>query len=271
MDKPLVSVIIATYNWSDKRLSQTIESVLNQTYKNIEIIIINDASTNDIEDVILWYKKKYNNIIYLRNEKNSERSYSRNRWIFESKWKYLAFCDDDDIWNDKDKIKKQVEFLESHNDYVLCWTSMIEIDEENKEIKRHTYFSWDKTIRNIMLQWNPFALSSVILKKNVLLYSWLFNWDFNTTEDYDLRIRIGRYGKLNNLSDSFIYYRTRQGNTSTTQSFKQKRLSFKSMCINNKYYPNFFKALICRIMDFTLPENFIKILVKIKNFTRRKY
>ncbi|MBQ9553797.1 glycosyltransferase family 2 protein [bacterium] len=90
------------------------ESVLHQTYKNIEVIIVNDASTNNVENVILSYCKTFDNIKYLKNEKNSERCYSRNRGIFESKGKYIAFLDDDDVWADENKLKKQIFFLESN-------------------------------------------------------------------------------------------------------------------------------------------------------------
>lgn len=247
--QPLVSIVIATYNWKEKWFKQTLDSILWQTYKNIEIIIINDASTNNIEEVILKYNKEHNNIVYLKNERNSERSYSRNRWIFESRWKYIAFCDDDDIWKDKDKLKKQVKLLEDNEEYVMCWTSMIIIDENDMEVKKNIHISWNEIIRKSILIYNPFALSSVIVRKSVLLYSWLFNSDFNSVEDYDLWLRIGRFWKMCNIRDSFIFYRTRQGNTSTTSSLKQRKLSFKSMWNNKKFYPNFLKALVWRVIN----------------------
>lgn len=261
----LVSVIIATYNWKEKRFTQTIESVLSQSYKNLELIIVNDASTNNIEDVILRYRKKYDNIIYLKNEKNSERSFSRNRWIFESRWKYIAFLDDDDVRNDKDKIKKQVEFLEKNKDYVLCGTSFIEVNDNNEEIYKFIQNSWDREIRNTLLQYNQFAFSSVMIRKKVLLFSGLFNSDYNTVEDYDLRLRIWRYWKIYNISNSFIYYRTWQGNTTTSSQFKQKILSIKLIRNNKKYYPKLFIAFIVRIWWFILPKSIkIKLLNLIK-------
>ena len=262
MGYPLVSVIIATYNWKEKRFIQTLDSILNQSYKNIELIIINDCSTNNIEEVILKYCKKYKNIVYLKNEKNLERSYSRNRWIFESRWKYIAFCDDDDIWSDKDKIRKQVEYLERNKDCVLCWTSVIEIDGEKKQIKKLFYKSWDKKIKDSLLQSNQFAFSSVMIKKDILFFSWLFNFKYNKAEDYDLWLRIWRYWKLDNISDIFIQYRTWQWNTTTSSKFWIKKNAFIFMLKNRNYYPNFLKALILRFWDFIIPETMREWLLK---------
>jgi len=259
MEEPLVSVILTTYNWKEKRLSKTIESVLKQTYKNIELIIINDASTNNIEDVILWYCKKFKNIVYLKNKKNSERSYSRNKWILESKWKYIAFIDDDDIWEDKDKIKKQINFFTRNNNVVLCGTSMIKINETDNEIQKIEMKEGNKNLKETLLQCNQFALSSVMIKKEVLCFSWLFNSNYNKAEDYELRLRIWKYWELWNIQNSYIYYRMRQWNTTSRNLLKIEAYAFKFMRENKRYYPNFFKSILYRIMKL-LPNKIIKNL-----------
>ena len=95
MEKDLISVIIPVYN-TDKYLERCITSVLNQTYKNIEIIIINDCSTDDSEKIISDYKEKDKRIIYLSNEKNLGVGKSRNIGIEHAKGKYIYFVDSDD-------------------------------------------------------------------------------------------------------------------------------------------------------------------------------
>lgn len=263
MNNPLVSVVISTYNWKEKRFSQTLDSVVNQSYKNIEIIIVNDASTNNIENLILKYCKQYSNIFYLKNEQNSERSYSRNRWIFESKWKYIAFIDDDDIRVDKDKIKKQVEFFEKNKEYVLCGTSLIDIDDKNNQINKNIAKTWNIALKNSILQSNQFMLSSVMIKKDVLCFSWLFNSDYNKAEDYELFLRIWRYWKIHNIDDSFILYRTWDGNTTTKHRQKIKLWAFLFMRQNRKYYPNIFRAIILRCWEFILPTRVKNMILKI--------
>ena len=128
-NKLLVSVILATYNWRKEWIFKIIDYVLNQSYPNIELLIINNALTNNVEVLILKYKNKNKQIIYLKKVKNLEESCSRNRWIFESSWKYIAFMDDD-IGCDKGKINKQVEFLELNKNYVeLVEWLLIEIEK----------------------------------------------------------------------------------------------------------------------------------------------
>jgi glycosyltransferase involved in cell wall biosynthesis len=127
---PLVSVILPTYNWKDEWISKSIESVLNQTFKDFELIIINDFSTNDVEKVIKRFQKKDSRIVYLTNEENLKITKTLNRWLGVANWKYIARIDDDDIWNDNTKLEKQVNFMESYKDYWLCWAwKIIEINE----------------------------------------------------------------------------------------------------------------------------------------------
>jgi glycosyltransferase involved in cell wall biosynthesis len=77
---PMVSIILPTYNWREEWIRKSIESVLNQTYKDFELIIINDASTNDIEKVIKEYEKKDDRIVYVKNEKNLKLTKTLNKW-----------------------------------------------------------------------------------------------------------------------------------------------------------------------------------------------
>lgn len=95
MEKDLISVIIPVYN-NEKYFRKCISSVINQTYKNIEIIIINDCSTDNSEKIILEYKAKDKRIIYLSNEENIGAGRSRNIGIEQSRGKYIYFLDSDD-------------------------------------------------------------------------------------------------------------------------------------------------------------------------------
>ena len=110
---PLVSVILPTYN-REKYIAKAIESVCRQSYKNLELIIVNDASTdatNELVDNLAKYNPK---IIILRNEMNLGIVASLNKGIEVAQGKYIARLDDDDVWCDDKKIEKQVEFLEKN-------------------------------------------------------------------------------------------------------------------------------------------------------------
>ena len=92
---PLISVILSTYNWRDKWLKRAIDSIYIQTFKDFELILINDCSTNKIENVIKEYIKKYSNIIYVKKE-NGGVSSARNNGLQKATGKYVNFLDSDD-------------------------------------------------------------------------------------------------------------------------------------------------------------------------------
>lgn len=121
----LVSIIMPSYNTA-KFISETIESVLAQTYPNWELIIVDDCSTDDTDAVVCPYLAD-DRIRYIKNEKNSGAAVSRNRALREAKGKWVAFLDSDDLWF-PEKLEKQISFMKK-NDYHFSYTNYIEIDE----------------------------------------------------------------------------------------------------------------------------------------------
>ena len=118
MDNGLVSIIMPSYNTA-KYITNSIESVLNQTYKNWELIIIDDCSTDNTDEIIKKYNSE-NRIKYIKNEKNSGAAISRNRGLKEAKGKWIAFLDSDDLWNEE-KLEKQIRFMLDNN-YAFTFT-----------------------------------------------------------------------------------------------------------------------------------------------------
>ena len=127
----LVSVITPSYN-SEKFISKTIESVINQTYKNWEMIIVDDCSTDKSNKIIENYIKKDNRIKFLKLEKNMGPAVARNTAIREAKGRYIAFLDSDDIWL-PEKLEKQLEFM-NKNDLAFTYSSYYLINEEEKHL-----------------------------------------------------------------------------------------------------------------------------------------
>lgn len=112
----LVSVIMPSYNTADY-IGETIESVMQQTYQNWELIIVDDCSTDNTDDIVAAYKDA--RIRYLKNQKNSGAAVSRNRAIKEAKGTYIAFLDSDDLWV-AHKLEKQIRFMEEHQYIFTC-------------------------------------------------------------------------------------------------------------------------------------------------------
>ncbi len=262
MENKLISIILSTYNGS-KYISKSIESVLNQSYKNFEFIIINDTSTDNVEDIILKYKDKDNRIIYVKNKKNLERSKSKNKWVSLAKWEYISFIDDDDIWSDENKLKKQIYFLNKHKDYWLIWTNAITINEENNITWKIIVKSTNYEIKNNILITNQFIQSSVLMKKKDFLKVWWFNEKINLCEDYDLWLKIWKITKIANLSDFSIKYLIRKNNTTSKNNLKMKLISIKLAYKNKQYYNNYYIALFIRLITFFIPINIITKIRKV--------
>ncbi len=106
---PLVSVIMPTFNCASF-IGRSIESVLNQTFDNFELIIIDDLSTDSTKEVVLPYLVD-KRVLFLRNERNLGGAEARNRAIKQASGKYIAFLDSDDLWSE-DKLEKQIKFMQ---------------------------------------------------------------------------------------------------------------------------------------------------------------
>ena len=124
----LVSIIMPSFN-TGIFIKETINSVLKQTYTNWEIIIVDDCSTDNTDEVVASFKDE--RIKYIKNEKNSGAAVSRNRALREAKGKWIAFLDSDDIWL-PEKLEKQIAFMEN-NGYDFSYTSYCQIDEQSIE------------------------------------------------------------------------------------------------------------------------------------------
>ena len=120
--EPLVSVIMTTYNRADL-LPNAIDSILNQTHQNFELIIINDGSTDNTKKVIEEYASKDSRIKHIENDGNKRNIYNRNLGLSEAKGKYVAWIDDDDL-AEPNKLKEQVLFLENNPDIAILGTDI---------------------------------------------------------------------------------------------------------------------------------------------------
>lgn len=116
----LVSIIMPAFNCQDY-ISESIESVIRQTYKNWELLIINDCSTDKTNDIVKSYVQKDSRIKYICLQKNCGAAIARNKGIELSKGFFLAFLDSDDLWNEK-KLQKQIKFMQDNQYYFTCTT-----------------------------------------------------------------------------------------------------------------------------------------------------
>lgn len=126
MEEDLVSIIMPSYN-TGKFIRETINSVVNQTYKEWELIIVDDCSNDNTDEIVSSIKD--DRIKYLKNKVNSGAAITRNRALKEAKGKWIAFLDSDDLWK-KEKLEKQMNFMKENN-YYFSYTNYIEVDEND--------------------------------------------------------------------------------------------------------------------------------------------
>ncbi len=185
----MISVIIPAYN-SENYIEKAINSVLNQTYQNFEIIIINDGSTDNTEEVIKQFTDSRIKYIYQANQGVSA---ARNKAIELSDGDYIAFLDADDVWH-PEKLQIQLNCFKKNPDINLVYSN-IKMIEESTDIEFIKNFDNFKTRKNLIknLILTPFncpSPSTVLLKKECLPEAGLFDKNLTVGEDLDLWLRI---------------------------------------------------------------------------------
>ncbi len=167
---PKVSIIIPTYN-RVKMLEKSIESVFAQSYKDWELIIIDDASTDETEERMKQLSSSEKSVRYMRIPKIEGKGISEylNIGLRNSRGEYIARIDDDDFWCHKDKLKMQVEFLDENPEYVVVGGGVILVDENGTELFRYLKKETDEEIRRFALYSNPFTHATVMFRKETAM------------------------------------------------------------------------------------------------------
>lgn len=251
--KPLVSIICPTLNGA-RWIARAIESVRSQTFRDWELIIVDDGSTDGTEEVVHQYMHQDSRIRYVRNGQNTGVQKASNRGLREAQAPYIARIDDDDIWSDTQKLEKQYAFLNSRPDYGFVGTGVIAVNEQNQELFRFIGPQTDKEIRNQMLYRNCFANSTVLLRRELALAVGGYDEskEVKHLEDYDLWLRMGTKAKFANLPIYAIRFALRgaslSGQNKREQLYKQRQLikRYKDM------YPRYLLSYTRSTLRFAL-------------------
>ncbi len=236
MKNPKVSVIMPVYN-SEKYLDKALESILSQSFKDYELIIIDDGSNDGTNEIISRIKDKRTKVI--TNKKNLGVAKSLNIGLKRAKGEYTARCDSDDI-NDKDRFKIQVNFLDKNKDYVLVGSSFEIIDEKGRKIGETMLPETDEEIKRKILIRNPILHPSVIYRRKVALKVGGYREFLNGVEDYDLFFRLLRSGKLHNLREKLVKRRWHKNVVTRKSHIKVELLALLVRLLNLGYVTNGF-------------------------------
>lgn len=222
-EKPLISIIIPTYNRPDL-LKKAIKSASDQTYKNLEIIIIDDASTKDYQKIIKNLNKK--NVTYIKNKTRKGGGYSRNIGIKKAKGKFIAFLDDDDEWM-SEKLEKQLRAFDNPNfGLVVCYSMDKRFGRERiskpPEKVDHKY---------LLKSFNLSSTSSYMVRKEALDQVGYFDTDLPSAQEYDLALRITKNYTVKTVPEILMIQNASEGQISENWN-KKIRGAF---AIYNKY------------------------------------
>lgn len=257
--EPLVSVIIPTYNRA-KLVTQAVESVLDQTYRNIELIVVDDGSTNNTRESLKEYQGK---IKYIYQNERGERSKARNDGFRHSKGEYIAFLDSDDLWLPT-KIERQVRVLNEEPDVAVVYVRVQFVDVNGEpylgeicwdalECKRKNLYE-DLMTNNVVG-----APSTVLVRRFCLNKAGLFDESMVTCEDLDLWRRLAEHCTFHKIDLPLVKFRVHTENTQGKLSMMAKGYETIMRKIS-KDTPSEF--------DYYKNEAIIKLLSKIANLYR---
>lgn len=212
---PKVSVLLSNYN-GDKHLDESISSVLSQTYKDFEFIIVDDASTDSSRKVVENYHDKRIKKYYA--EKNRNIAYSLNLALSMASGEYIARIDSDDVW-ELNKLEIQVQYMENHSECGACFTKVNIIDEYSNIANDmyDEYFqlfnsaenkSQREWLRFFFYQGNCLCHPSVVIRRNVLEHvGGYYHLAYVPAEDYELWTRIVMKYPIHILEEKLVRYR----------------------------------------------------------------
>jgi glycosyltransferase involved in cell wall biosynthesis len=229
---PLVSVIIPAYN-SEKFIGRAINSVLNQTFQDFELIIVNDFSTDGTEEVIRKFEKKDKRIKYIKHNINSGGpAKPLNTGIKKSKGNYIAILENDDEWFPR-KLEKQIKLFENSSEKIgLVSCSVLIIELQKKIIKKYKNIPHKNNFEKALSGCPVTSLSSIVFKKNTINDCNFFDENIKIAADRDFYITVLKKYFLVFVEDVLLKYNIRNDSLSNNQEFLSQKIKEKIYIIN---------------------------------------
>ncbi len=217
MKQPLLTVVMPAYN-TEKYIKEAIDSVLNQTFQNFELLIINDGSTDGTTEVVKKFNDKRIRLIEL--SKNKGIAHCRNLGLKEAKGEYLAWIDSDDI-NLPTRFEKQINFLEENQDFGGCgtWLSRFKGDKTLYVLK--VYANSEKIRAALLFKPASIPNSTAMLRMNeIKKHELWYNEELKIAEDYDFIFRCSRKFNFSNIQE--VLYKYRDSETSIMKEYEDQ-------------------------------------------------
>ncbi|TES83524.1 MAG: glycosyltransferase [Hadesarchaea archaeon] len=256
---PLLSVIMSVFN-GEKYVKETVESILNQSFRDFEFIIVNDGSTDGTPRILRNFDDDRIKII---DQENQGPAKARNRAIRVSKGKYIGIIDCGDVAFKK-KMEIQINFLERNKEIygVGAWANIV--DEDGKIVGVMEQSTEFKDIKKTILKSNTFIHSSMVFRRKLFDKIGLYDESFKFAHDYDLVIRAVRKFKIVNIPQVLLNYRISEESISFQ---KRKQQSYYALKIRARAlghgYPTWQCIYLIRpFFSFLVPADLKNVIVR---------
>lgn len=218
-----ISVVLPTYNREEK-LRDSIQSVLEQTYKELELVVVDDGSTDGTQEMI--HTIKDDRLRFIKLNENKGVSNARNEGVNQSESDWIAFQDSDDIWR-PEKLERQIDYWEKHRDCSLIYSAYLYhgADGINRKVPgdmlqgelEGDIFPW-------LLERNSIGTPTVLVKKDAFLMCGGFDIDFRSLEDWDFTIRFSKKNRIAYLPEVLVDAGASEGGiSSATGAYYESR------------------------------------------------
>jgi glycosyltransferase involved in cell wall biosynthesis len=221
----MVSAIVVTNNRA-KLLAKCLRSIIEQTYKDIEIIVVDDGSTDNSKDIVHSFND--NRIVYVNDGKKGNVSMLRNIGIRISKGEYIAFCDDDDMWM-KNKLERILAYMKTEK--IVCTNANVVDTNDRVLADRISNFDCDTYVDLYqLLRDNRIQTSCVLVNKDTLFEIGLFDEDNgNRSEDWCVWIKIAEKYKIKYVNEALTSYRVHDNNLSMKSFSDEEELANRNI------------------------------------------
>lgn len=264
---PSISVILPVYNEKEDYLRSSIKSILNQTYSDFELIILDDGST-DLECLSLlnYYEKTDARIRLIHQKENQGLTKILNQGLRLAQAPYIARMDSDDIAHPR-RFEKQIHFMRNSPDVTLCGTWAFIIDEDDKILGRQCGFTDYDGIKNTIITINSFIHSTWFFKKSAIIDIGGYSEKMLKAQDYELLLKMIIHYKVANIPEILLDYRVSDKSISFKNNKDQERYAIRARleALRKYGYPKYQYLKMIRPLFFYLfiPSSVKKFLMRL--------
>ena len=268
---PLISIVLPVYN-GEKYIKHAIDSILNQTFKEFELIVVDDASTDSTPEILKEYIHKDKRIIVIRNEKNLYIARSLNKGIGLSRSNIIARMDADDV-SFPSRLEMQYKLISDDPEVGVVGADIQIIDENDRVLTYRSYKTNPGSLKRTMMRYSPFAHPVVMFRKSYASEFGLYDHRYSPSEDVDLWFKMGSKYKFSSVPYPLLKYRVFMNSTSNRKLRRVEMLTLKMRinAVRNLGYTYGISDVIYNILQlatgYIMPPSF---RVDLFNFLRNR-